>query len=68
MGASVVGGCGCVSNLSDSEHGFDPVALAVENGVMGDRNLAVGLLRDAESNATLNQSSTEPVGLVSPVS
>ncbi len=67
MGATVVAGVDAPPVLEFAEHVFDPVALAVEGGVVRDRHLAVGLRRDAGSDATLGQGMAEPVGIVAPI-
>ena len=42
MGAAVVSGVDAAPVLEPAEHVLDPVALAVECAVVGDRYLAVG--------------------------
>ena len=45
------------------EHVFDLVALFVQDGVMGDRDLPVGFRRHAGRDAALGEGGAEPVGV-----
>jgi hypothetical protein len=47
-----------------AEHVLDLMALFVEDGVMWDRDLAVGFRRNAGGDAALCKGGAEPVGVV----
>ncbi len=53
--------------LEAGEHVLDAVALAVEDGVMGDDLLAALAGRNAGFSATVGQSSAEPVSVITSV-
>ena len=53
--------------LEAAEGGLDPVALAVEGGVVGDGHLAAPAGGDAGGDAPIRQSPAEPVGVVAAV-
>ena len=64
MGAAVVSGVGAPPILEPFEHVLDLVALLVEDGVMGDRDLPIGFRGDAGGEAALCQGGAEPIGVV----
>jgi hypothetical protein len=46
------------------EHVFDLVALLIEEGVIGDRDLPIGFRGDARGDAALCEGGAEPIGVV----
>src|ERR1700742_3150749 len=64
MGAAVVSGVDAPPILEPCEHVLDLVALLVEDGVMGDRDLPIGFRGDAGGEAALCQGGAEPIGVV----
>ena len=64
MSATVVSGVDAAPVLESAEHVFDLVALFIEDGVMGDRELAVGFRGDAGFEATLGKGCAQPIGVV----
>ena len=64
MSAAVVTGMDAPPVLEPAEHVFDPVALFVEDGVVGNRGFAVGLRGDAGGEAALAEGGAQPIGVV----
>ena len=68
MSASVVSGVDASPVFEPSEHILDFVAAPVEHFVEGGRILPVGSRWNAGGDATLDQSLTEPVCVIPPIS
>ena len=67
MGAAIIA-CGDTAPvLEPAEHGFDAMALAVEDGVVVLGDLAAAGRRYARDDATLDQGSAEPVAVLAAV-
>jgi hypothetical protein len=64
MGAAVVSGVDAAPIFAPSEHVFDFVALLIEDGVVGDRDLSIGFRGDADGDAALCEGGAEPIGVV----
>ena len=64
MGAAVVSGVYAPPIFELSEHIFDPVALLVEEGVIGDGDLPIGFRWDADGDAALCEGGAEPIRVV----
>ena len=64
MGAAVVSGVDAAPIFESPEHVFDFVALLVEEGVIGDRDLPIGFRGDAGGDAALCEGGAEPIGIV----
>ena len=62
MGAAVVSGVDAPPIFELSEHIFDPMALLVEEGVIGDGD-SIGLM-DADGDAALGEGGAEPIRVV----
>ncbi len=64
MGATVVSGVDAPPVFETAERVFDFVALFLEQGVIGDRDFAVGFGRNAGGDVALGEGGAEPVGVV----
>jgi hypothetical protein len=64
VGAAVVASVDAAPVLEPAEHVLDLVTSAVDDGVVPDGHLAVGLGRDTGGDIAIGQSITEPVGVV----
>jgi hypothetical protein len=62
VGAAVVAGVNAAPVLEPAEHVLDLVTSAVEDGVVRDGHLAVGLGRYTGGDIAIGQSVAEPVG------
>jgi hypothetical protein len=64
MGAAVVSGVDAAPIFEPSEHVFGFVALLIEDGVVGDRDLSIGFRGDADGDAALGEGGAELIGVV----
>ena len=64
MSAAVVAGMDAPPVFKPSERVFDPVALLVEDGVIGDRDLSIGFRGDAGGDPAPCERGAQPIGVV----
>ena len=64
MGATVVSGVDATPIFEAPEHVFDLVALLIEEGVIGDRDLPIGFRGDAGGDPSLCEGGAKPIGVV----